>query len=121
MPHLPNPARWSDGLRLSFNDGMLPRQVRALMNRQISRRDEIARQPIEPFRKSPDLFVLGDCNFQFYGSTAGRIYSAQAVLLFLSSGLNLFIPSRVLFMKRVDPPILASNGNPASPQSGVFA
>jgi hypothetical protein len=64
----------------------------------------MAPQSIEPFRKSLDSFVLGYCNFQFYGSTAGRIYSAQAVLLFLSSGLNLFAPSRVLSMKRVDPP-----------------
>lgn len=31
---------------------------------------KIAHQPIEPFRKSLDSLVLGDCNFQFYDSTA---------------------------------------------------
>jgi hypothetical protein len=65
---------------------------------------EMARRPVEPFGQIADLSVLGDCDFQFYGNTAGRIYSAQAVLLFLSSGVNLFACPRVLSMKRVDPP-----------------
>jgi hypothetical protein len=102
-PETKSNGYWSDLPGFSFSQSSndqaacrRPRKILQRQNRQGWRRIagawKKACRPFEPFRKSADLSLLGDCNFQFYGGTAGRIYSAQVVLLFLSVGLNLFVP-----------------------------
>ena len=84
-------------------------------------------QSVEPFCEAEDLSALGHCHPVLRQHRRANILRSAVLLffgglgMFLSVGLNLLARSRVLSMKRVDPPILASQWKPRFPQSGVSA